>query len=248
VERKWDVRFPFPLAAPSAVLPAGLAENSTFLADYFPEIAVLFFETEACLAYTDRDLPAHLADLPCSWHVHMPLDLPWRAGFQTAWQKIDGLLDKIALVSPRAYVLHPPDEPGMLPRLAARLRDKGVDPARFLIENVGGCSLTPMWDEIVEDGFSACLDIGHIQAYGQRDVLQLPGLWERVRMLHVYGAERDRRHWPLNELDPVGQVLLRTMLERASDFTVTLEVFRRTELFDSLDLFGRWLARWEKEK
>ncbi|WP_338667569.1 cobamide remodeling phosphodiesterase CbiR [Pseudodesulfovibrio methanolicus] len=248
VEQKWDVRFPFPLAAPSAVLPAGLAENSAYLADYFPEIAVLFFETEACLAYTDEDLPAHLADLPCSWHVHMPLDLPWHAGFETAWQKIDGLLDKIAPVSPGAYVLHPPDAPDMLLPLAARLRDNGVDPALFLVENIGSCSLTPVWDEVVEGGFSACLDIGHIQAYDQRDVLRLPGLWERVRMLHVYGAERDMRHWPLRELDPVGQVLLKTMLERASNFTVTLEVFGRAELFDSLDLFGQLFARWEDEK
>jgi hypothetical protein len=248
VEEKWGVRFPFPLAAPSAVLPAGLAENAMFLADHFPEIAVLFFQTEACLAYTDKDLPASLTDLPCSWHVHLPLDLPWQAGFETTWQKIDGLLDKIAMVSPKAYVLHPPEESGMLVPLAARLRDKGVDPARFLIENVGGRSLTPVWDEVVEGGYSACLDIGHIQAYDQRDVLRLPGLWERVRMLHVYGAERDRRHWPLAELDPVGQVLLRTLLERASDFTVTLEVFGQRGLFDSLDLLGKWFAQWEGEK
>ena len=247
-EQKWNVRFPFPLAAPSAVLPAGLAENSRFLAGRFPEIAVLFFETESCLAYTDEDLPPSLKDLPCSWHVHMPLDLPWRAGFETAWQKIDGLLDKIALVSPRAYVLHPPDAPGMLPRLADRLRDRGVDPARFLIENVGGCSLTPVWGEVVDNGYSACLDIGHILAYGQRDVLDLPGLWERVRMLHVYGAERDGRHHALSELAPEGQALLRAMLQRATDFTVTLEVFRQSELFDSLDLLGRWLAQWSKKK
>jgi len=248
VEEKWGIRFPFHLAAPSAVLPAGLAENSKFLADYFPEIAILFFETEACLAYTDEDLPAHLADLPCSWHVHMPLDLPWQAGFEAAWQKIDGLLDKIALVSPKAYVLHPPDAPDMLLPLAAKLRDKGVDPARFLIENVGQCSLTPVWDEVVEGGYSACLDIGHIQAYDQRDVLKLHGLWERVRMLHVYGAERNMRHHPLRDLDPVGQVLLKSMLERAFDFTVTLEVFRQEELFDSLDLLGEWLAKWRAEK
>ncbi|WP_353616731.1 cobamide remodeling phosphodiesterase CbiR [Desulfovibrio sp. Huiquan2017] len=242
------MRFPFPLAAPSAVLRAGLAENSAFLACRFPEIAILFFETEACLAYTDEDLPPHLADLPCSWHAHMPLDLPWRAGFETAWRKIDGLLDKLAPVSPKAYVLHPPDAPDMLPPLAARLRDKGVDPARVLIENVNGCSLTPIWDEMVEGGYSACLDIGHIRAYDQHDILQLPGLWERVRMLHVYGAERDRRHRPLSELDLEGQTLLRTMLEQASDFTVTLELFGEAELFDSLDLFGRWFARWSEKK
>ncbi|EGB14356.1 hypothetical protein DND132_1143 [Pseudodesulfovibrio mercurii] len=248
VEEKWGVRFPFPLAAPSSVLRAGLAENSVFLADYFPEIAILFFETEACLAYTEEDMPPSLADLPCTWHVHMPLDLPWQAGFETVWRKIDGLVDKLAPVSPRVYVLHPPTAPDMLLPLADRLRDKGVDPARFLIENVGQCNLTRVWDEVVEGGYSACLDIGHIQAYGQRDILQLPGLWDRVRMLHIYGAERDMRHWPLRELDPVGQVLLRAMLDRASDFTVTIELFRKEELFDSLDLLGRWFADWSEKK
>ena len=248
VQEKWNVTFPFRLAAPSSVLRAGLAENSRYLADYFQEIAVLFFETESCLAYTDEDLPASLADLPCTWHVHMPLDLPWRAGFEATWQKIDGLLDKIAYVSPRAYVLHPPEVPDMLLPLAARLRDKGVDPALFLIENASRNSLTPVWDEVVEGGYSACVDIGHIQAYGQRDVLQLPGLWERVRMLHVYGAERDMRHWPLRELDPVGQLLLRTMIERASDYTLTLELYQHDDLFDSLDLLGRLYSEWEAEK
>lgn len=247
-EQKWDVRFPFPLAAPSAILRAGLAENAAFLADLFPEIGILFFETEACLAYTGKDMPPHLADLPCSWHAHMPLDLPWKAGFETAWRKIDGLLDKLAPVSPNAYVLHPPDAPDMLLPLADRLRDKGVAPACVLIENVGGASLTPIWDEVVAGGYSACLDIGHVQAYGQRDILQLPGLWERVRMLHVYGAERDMRHQPLRELDPAGQVLLRAMLERASDFTVTLELFGAADLFDSLDLFGQWFAGWSEKK
>lgn len=248
VEEKWNVRFPFKLAAPSAVLPAGVAENSLFLADFFPEIALLFFETESCLAYTDEDLPPWLADLPCSWHVHMPLDLPWQAGIDTAWRKISGLIDKLTVVSPHAYVLHPPNAPDMLPALADRLRDKGVPPSRFLIENVGQCSLTPVWDEVVEGGFSACLDIGHIQTYGQRDILRLPGLWERVRMLHVYGAERDMRHWPLRELDPVGQVLLRHLIERTSDITLTLEVFRKEELFDSLDLFAQWFSQWSDNK
>ncbi|MCJ2166081.1 hypothetical protein DWB63_16125 [Pseudodesulfovibrio sp. S3] len=248
VQEKWNVRFPFTLAAPSFVLPAGAAENSLFLADYFPEIALLFFETEACLAYTETDLPAHLADLACSWNVHLPLDLRWEDGLDATWQKIDGLLNKAAYLSPHAYVLHPPTQPDMLVPLAARLRDKGVDPAMFLVENIGQCSLTPIWEQVVEGGYSACLDIGHILAYGQHDVLDLPGIWERTRMLHVYGAERRMKHWPLTELDAQGQEILCTMLEKVSDVTVTLELFDQTELFDSLDLLGQWISRWGNNK
>ena len=156
--------FPFTLAAPSCVLPAGVAENARFLADHFPEIALCFFETEACLNYTEADLPPALADLPCSYHVHLPLDLRWEEGLDATWRKLDGLLDKAAPLSPRAFVLHPPSQPDRLVPLSARLRDKGVDPATVLIENTGASSLTPVWDEVLEGGFSACLDIVHVLA------------------------------------------------------------------------------------
>lgn len=248
VQEKWGARFPFTLAAPSFAIPAGVAENCRFLVNHFHEIDLLFYETESCLAYTDEDLPPDLAELACSWHVHLPLDLPWEAGFETAWRKIDGLLDKCAYLSPHAYVLHPPTVPGMLAPLGARLADRGVDPAAFLVENIGKCSLVPVWDEVTAAGFSACLDIGHVLAYGQRDVLDLDGLWDRVRMLHVYGAERRCRHWPLAELDADGQELLRTVLEAFNGPTVTLELFGQADLFESLDLLARWHATWSEKK
>ncbi|MBG0790788.1 MAG: hypothetical protein H0S80_09850 [Desulfovibrionaceae bacterium] len=248
VRKRWNIDFPFTIAAPSFVLPAGASENGRYLADYFPEIALLFFEAEACLAYTEDDLPPSLADLPCSWHVHMPLDFDWRPGLDAVWRQIDGLLDKAAFLAPRAHVLHPPTEPDMLLPLAARLRDKGVDPALFLIENIRGHSLTPIWDEIVEGGYSACLDIGHILAYDQRDVLDLPGLWQRVRMLHVYGGEKRMQHHSLPCLPPEDRDLLKNMLDRAPGATVTLEVFEHNALFESLDQLGQWLAQWRRKK
>lgn len=248
VQDKWNVDFPFTIAAPSFVLPAGAEENSLFLAEYFPEIALLFFEADACLAYTEEDLPSHLADLPCSWHVHMPLDFDWSDGLDAIWQKIDGLIDKASFLAPNAYVLHPPTEPDMLVPIGARLRDKGVDPAIFCIENIRGHSLTPIWDEIRAGGFSTCLDIGHILAYDQHDVLDLPGLWNTVRMLHIYGEEKRMKHWPLPLLDENGQTMLRTMLRNAPDATVTLELFEMQELFDSLDQLGQWYSEWSEKK
>ncbi|BCS87934.1 cobamide remodeling phosphodiesterase CbiR [Pseudodesulfovibrio sediminis] len=248
VQKRMGLDFPFTLAAPSFVLPAGVAENSLFLAQYFPEIALLFFEADACLAYTEDDLPPHLSELDCSWHVHMPLDFDWSLGLDVIWRKIEGLIDKAAFLSPRAYVLHPPTAPDMLLPLAARLRDKGVAPASFLIENIRGHSLTPIWEEILAGGFSTCLDIGHILAYSQQDVLNLPHLWETVRMLHVYGEEKKMKHWPLSHLSEEGKSTLRTLLENAPSATVTLEVFNQNGLFASLNQLGQWMSEWSHKK
>lgn len=245
---RWGLEFPFKLAAPSFVLPAGAKENALFLTDYFPEIALLFFEADACLDYTENDLPESLANLPVSWHVHMPLDFRWEEGLDAIWQKLDGLIDKAGFLGPQAYVLHPPTEPDMLLPLAARLRDKGVAPADFLLENIRSYSLTPIWEEAREGGFSTCLDIGHVLAYDQFDVLQLPGFWDTVRMVHLYGAEKRMKHQPLTELDEQGLALVNTMFDNFRGDTITLEVFDKDDLFASLNHFCELFAAWRNTK
>lgn len=65
------------VAAPSWVVPAPLAENCRFLAGKVDEAGLLFFDATTCLAYDGNDLPPDLARLPLTYHVHLPLDLPW---------------------------------------------------------------------------------------------------------------------------------------------------------------------------
>ncbi|MDC0335865.1 hypothetical protein OAN24_03080 [Pseudodesulfovibrio sp.] len=247
-QKKHGVTFPFTVAAPSFVIPAGAAENSRFLADYFPEVCLLFFETEACLKYSEFDLPPDLADLSVSWHVHLPLDLPWGDGLDVVWDKLSRLMDKTAYLAPRAWVLHPPTEPDMLIPLAARFRDAGVDPASILLENVEESDLSAVWEEARTGGYSTCLDLGHILAYGQHSLLDLPGLWETVRMLHVYAPKNGGTHTGLGNLDDEGKQLLHNMLGNFQGDTLTLEVFDETEILDSLDRFGDWFSAWSITK
>ncbi len=69
------------LAAPSWVMPGTVATNCAFLATRVDEVGLLFFEHQSALAYGPEDLPPSLAELPLTWHVHLPLDLPMhRAG------------------------------------------------------------------------------------------------------------------------------------------------------------------------
>jgi hypothetical protein len=242
--KKQTHAYPFTLAAPSFVIPAGAAENSRFLANYFDEIALLFFETEACLSYTDDDLPKELASLPVSWHVHLPLDLPWQDGLDMVWQKITGLMEKAAYLRPHVWVLHPPTEPDMLVPLAARFRKAGIDPADILLENVDETDLAALWPEAREGGYSTCLDLGHILAYGQHSVLELDGVWDTVRMLHVYAPVNGGRHTGLGHLDIEDRKILREMLAAFKGEVVTLEVFNEAELFQSVELFDDWTKAW----
>jgi hypothetical protein len=248
VGEEMTTSMPFTLAAPSFVIPAGAADNAYFLEPYFAEIALLFFETEACLAYTEKDLPADLAHLDVSWHVHLPLDLPWEAGMGTVWEKLTGLMKKVAYLSPRTWVLHPPTKPGLLIDLAERCRAAGINPQDVLLENVEEADLCPLWDEILTAGFSTCLDLGHIIAYNQHPVLELPEIWKTARMLHIYAPGKKGRHTGLAELDGRGQDILRHMIESFTGDTVTLEVFAEKPLFRSMELFAQWHTQWSEKK
>lgn len=242
--QKWGIDFGFTVAAPSFVIPAGAAENSLFLADYCDEVCLLFFEAEACLQYTEKDLPPNLASLDVSWHVHLPIDLPWDQSLDVTWAIIEQLMEKAAFLKPHCWVLHPPTSLDTLVSLAARFRAAGIDPADILLENVEETDLCALWPEARAVGYSTCLDLGHILAYGQHSVLELPGLWETARMLHLCAPGEDGRHLPLANLDKNGQELLRALIQQFRGDVVTVEVFEEKGFFDSVDWFADHISHW----
>jgi len=212
------------------------------LAPFFDEIALAFFETEACLAYTAHDLPPELAQLPVSWHVHLPLDLPWGAGADCG---VDGvaravlaLARKVGFLSPGSFVLHPPREPQALAALARQLEAGGLPPRTLLVENIAGRDLARMWPVIEALDLGVCLDLGHMLVHGQQDFLALPGLGRRTRMLHLNAPDqlKPARHAPLSQLDAQGRTLMARLLETlAPGGVVVLELFNQRALADSLD-------------
>lgn len=235
---------PWSLAAPSCVLPADVGRNCTALAPFFPELGLCFFETAACLAYGEADLPRSLAALPVRWHLHLPLDLPWGEGTPAVAGVILALAEKVAELAPWAYVLHPPRQPETLRDLALALAAGGLPPGSLLVENIQGRDLERMWPVVRELDLGACLDLGHMLEHGQQDFLDLPGLWAHARMLHLNAPDTARpvRHAPLDRLDDAGRAVLGRMLSSfAPGGSVLLELFSPRELFDSLRyLSGYW--------
>ncbi len=201
------------IAAPSFVWPAHIAENCRLLAPLVDEVGLLFFQSEACLAYTERDLPPRLAETDLGFHVHLPLDLPWNEGPERVWEIVSGLRRKAAFLRPWAFVLHPPEARGSgqsricpppgngvafdqvfdslrdFVRLWDQARAKGQEhvngrPGELLLENTQENDLVDSWPLIQSSNLGICLDLGHLLVHGQQ-THHLPGIWPRVRMVHL---------------------------------------------------------------
>lgn len=173
------------LAFPSWVIPGGIAENAAFLhqkccALPWPpklhkkiEIGLCFFETAACLAYTKADLPPALSQLPISWHVHLPLDLPLYAKGATAQDARQSLaiclelMRKTDFLKTKKAVLHPVchlKSPGKsLTAYFIELWTKaGLKASDLLLENQPGQNLPLLQSLAAQTGCGLCLDLAHL--------------------------------------------------------------------------------------
>ena len=232
-------RMRFRLAAPSCVIPDRVGPNCRALSPLVREVALMLLETRGCLDYDQRDLPEDLPALNLAYHAHLPLDLPWQDGPKAVGDVISALEQKIAFLCPRGYVLHPP-APGQLSGL---LKCRPDLVATLWLENTGQGDLTGIWDEMTALDLGVCLDVGHMVSYGQERIMSLPGFFDRVRILHVYGAESKQGHAGLEHLpDPE---LLRYILRRVrGDETLVVEIFSMKELERSLGMLKSWLLLW----
>lgn len=196
-----------PFAAPSCVIPGTVAENAHFLAGKVSEVALCFFESQPCLAYGVEDLPMELKDLPLSWHVHLPVDLPWEAGGRAAAAVAVALLGKVAYVSPWAAVLHPPHGAPGGQRPEVLLRDfatlwKEHCGLPVLLENIDTSSLVDLTEVIEQADYGICLDVGHALGYGQGALLDNAALLRRVALVHWSAPGQRDQHLPLTALTP----------------------------------------------
>ena len=238
----------FQLAAPSYVIPGTVGENCLVLKDKVREVGLTLFESAACLNYTDKDIPRELAGLNLGFHVHLPLDYDWTAGAEEVFSLTTRLLQKVQFLGPDKFVLHPPGEIQQL-AIFAELWQKSAlsvyNQQDLLVENIDENDLTGCWDVVCAKNLGVCLDLGHILAYNQWSLLDLPTLWERVRLLHVYGLEKDKKHYGLEELNEEGKELLRCILDRVrGGTTLVLEVFSLAEFVSSKRMLSDWLHSW----
>lgn len=225
----------FTLSAPSYVLPASIEENSLFLKDYVKNVYIALFERAACLAYTQKDIPFSLSELGLDYHVHFPLDLTWENKEKDSWDLLQ-LVEKVAFLKPKVFVLHPPAHFQELYFFSQQWLEKGLSPRALCIENIKGRDLALFWEVIRDFDLGICLDIGHLLAYEQENILILPNFWEHVEVIHLYGREIKGKHTSLLDLPKEGWALLREALARLEQKLLVLEVFNKKDFLDSYEL------------
>ncbi|MFP5257522.1 MAG: cobamide remodeling phosphodiesterase CbiR, partial [Acidobacteriota bacterium] len=181
-----------------------------------------------------------------AYHLHLPLDLPWRLGGETAYAVMERLLEMTGHLSPWGYVLHPPTDASALADFVRAFAAAGRDPARLLLENTDAVSPTETLALAKELGCSLCLDLGHMLAMGHPLPTDDPELVARTAMLHVYspfGPEgpptgRSHLHRTLTCLSPEGRDILQWMLSHLRPQTLVLEIFAPMHLVESLAVIG----------
>lgn len=235
----------FHWAVPSWVQPGSVASNCRFLQGRVPEVALCFFETAACLRYTADDLPE--AGLPLSYHVHLPLDLPWHR--EDALPDTQSLLDeaelcagiclalvrKIRSLAPHCAVLHPPARPADQAWLQMQHFLRCFDNGSLL----DGSTLPLCWENtrhnslqevlghapLLPEGSGLCLDFGHLLRYHHAALLE-EAILAQASMIHWNLVDERGRHLPVSTLADRERKLAEHIMARVPATCVhVLEVF-----------------------
>ena len=240
---------------PSFVVPGTIKDNVHFLNGLVGEIGLCFFESRACLAYTEADIPSVPECGNLRFHVHLPLDLVWpdeasKAGDarHTAHTAF-AVLQKAEHLTPRYAVLHVPK--GNLSRqrnlLATFVEQwQELTSVPLLLENSSHCSVASLGRSFLENlqtGF--CLDTGHLLAYGQNDILT-SDLLDKTILVHwsAPGKALPHRHLSLKALACNELQLLKKMVPQlAQKCTHMLEIFSWNTVLESLPVLRALLGR-----
>jgi hypothetical protein len=230
------------IAAPSCIIPGTAAQNARFLEQRaggrIQEIALCFFETMPSLACAEDGFPDALTGLPFSWHVHLPADLPWQTGAEASANCALRLMRKVQVLQPRMAVLHAPDLPARKALLAA-FADMWYTRCAvpLLLENIAGCDLLDLTQFIVDAEFGVCLDLGHMLAYGQQNITDIPDLVSRVRLAHWSAPGGADRHLSLTQLTQEEKGSIRAAAAKLPAMTAhLLEIFDWNGVEESLAL------------
>jgi sugar phosphate isomerase/epimerase len=254
-------RFPFTLACPSFVYPAGYVDNARHLAPFVDEIQLLFFESQTPESLPSQGLIRELAGLAGSekltYNIHLPSDIypghPDPAERRRAADVVRKILECCEPLAPSTYTLHLNRNPEDLPALsAARWQDYLVDTLFWMLPSNTNRRMISVETldypfelvapVIAESNLSVCMDMGHLMVHGV-DISAFFDNWkDRITIVHLHGVNGATDHLPLDRLS---KDLMQTVLKILRSFSgvVSLEVYSYASLNASLAHLGR---QWQK--
>jgi len=257
-------RFPFTIACPSFVYPAGYAENVCRLAPFVDEIQLLFFES-APRSLPSMELIRDLSELAVGerigYNVHLPTDVypghPAPAERRRAVEAIRSVVQRCQALRPSTFTLHLESNPVEAPEVPVdHWRQyllesvqgvlKGVtNPRTICVENL---AYPFEWvAPVIESAdLSVCMDMGHLLAHGI-DLEKFYGNWkERIATVHLHGVDGTNDHLPLDRLSDQNMAAVVGLLKRFGG-VVVVENYSQPALNASLAVLADHWPRLEGE-
>ena len=253
-------RFPFTLACPSFVYPAGYIENVVRLAPFVDEIQLLFFESHPQSIPTPeliRELADIAADQRITYNVHLPSDIypghPERTERRRAADVGRHFLERCAPLAPSTFTLHLNRNPVDLPPLPVeqwqahltdtldRMLPPDLNRRQISVETLD-YPFEQVAPVVVAADCSICMDMGHLMVHDV-DISAFFARWkERISIVHLHGVAGQTDHLPLPRLSEGRAQAVLTILQSFAG-VVTVEVYSHAGLNASLAfLADQWLG------
>lgn len=250
-------RYPFRLACPSFIYPAGYVDNVRRLGGCVDEIELLLLESAPeCLPrrFEINELSILAQDYEMAFNIHLPTDVAPGSDKPGADDiAVDSLLRAIDLsrpLKPLSYTLHVPfpESSDNAENLTAwqhrvreslkRLLDESGLPADLIAIETLDYPLHYLDTVIRELGFGICLDTGHLMVRGEDCRQFYQTCQQRVIIIHIHGVDNGRDHLALDRLSEARTREISHIL-RGFRRSVSLEVFSFDKLSASLDYLDR---------
>jgi len=243
-------RYPWRIGATSFVIPAGIEENVSYLADKVDDIQLLYFQSLSQCPMpqqVDVNLLQGLAqEHNLSYTVHLPIDIQpgsRAAGVrQQAVDEIVRLMEEIAPLRPLCHDLHLAWQPELameqwlhnIDDFLSRLKkDLGRERAKVAIENID-YPFSYVRSLVLQHGFKLCADIGHGLFFGEEPDTLFADISQAVH-IHYHGVRDGKDHQALGPEQQACSACLGEVLHADSyGGVVTLEVYGSEVLQASL--------------
>lgn len=249
--------YPFKISVPSFIYPDDYVPNVRRLGAFVDEIELLCFESAATSlpsAATIRQLKFLATELALTYNIHLPSDLnpgsPERIDQNRFIESILRVMDRTHPLEPTTHILHLPCphftggdcDKSWLDRISDRLgelMDAGVRGGTLSVETLD----YPLeWIEgiLLKYDLRVCLDMGHLIVHNQDIETTYHRFADRIMMIHLHGAERQKDHQSLDVL-PAGTLKSIFSLIKQFSGTVSVEVFSFNHLSASLAVMEKYL-------
>jgi sugar phosphate isomerase/epimerase len=247
----------FRIGTTSYIIPADIIPNARYLAGKVDDIQLILFESEDSSLPSAQDMQV-LKEIGeregVGYSVHFPIDTflgetePVRS--ESAAKHIE-IVDLTAVLEPTVYIVHfngdraapghgTPSEDmnrwlgNSKKSMEEIISSTGVSTRKFCVETLA--YPFEMVDGIVEAlGLSVCIDVGHLVVNGFSTASHLQRYGNRVKSVHLHGAEGGKDHLDLTHLErPVLEAVLDFVEDR--EVNLTIEVFNEKDLSASLQV------------